>query len=274
MLRKMIVVAVVGGLAVAAFKGTKVASYVRNEVRAVREAAEEAIPPEREIARLRGEVKLLDEDAFKVVKQLARLQVDQEDLRKKEKALEDRKSKASEVMKARETAVRAAEAKVKAGEANVFVVFGEQKYSLDSGKLRLKETVRDYLQADKELTTVRAKVDTQQRIVDKLDGQRVKMGSLKSDLDSAIDELEVEVQSLNLMQMESRYQTDDTRLAQIKESIAKQQTRLRTQRKELALLQETDAVTGGAGGETVDEIMSRVHGAKATATPAMPKAGD
>src|SRR6266568_249524 len=65
MIKKLIVVAVVGGLAVAAVKGTKWASYVRSEVCSWRQAAEDAVPPETEIARLRGEVKNLDEDTIK-----------------------------------------------------------------------------------------------------------------------------------------------------------------------------------------------------------------
>ena len=54
MIKKLIVVAVVGGLAVAALKGTKWASYVRSEVKSWRDAAEDSVPPEKEIARLRG----------------------------------------------------------------------------------------------------------------------------------------------------------------------------------------------------------------------------
>ena len=269
MLRKMLLVAVVGGLAVAAFKGTRWASYVRSEVRSIRDAAEDSIPPEKEIARLRGEVKLLDEDTLKVVKQLARLQSDQADLVKREKALEEKKSGVSELLRSRETAVRAAEEKAKTGETNAVVVFGDQRLSLSVGKARLKETVRDYTDLDKEITRTRAKVDSQQRIIDKLEKQRLEMTRVRTDLDAAIDGLEEDLQAIKLQQMESKYQTDDTRLAQIKESIAKQQKKFDVQRRELALLQDTDTPPAGKA-ESVDEIMAPVTGAK-TATPAVPK---
>jgi len=269
MIKKLLVVAVVGGLAVAAFKGTKWASYVRTEVKSWREAAEDQVSPEIEINRLRGEVKNLDEDTIKIVKQLARLQSDQADLAVREKTLTAKKSQVGELMAAREAAMRSAEAKVKAGESNVKVTFGEQEYSLANGLLRLKETVRDYKDVEKELAHVRLKTDTQQRIIDKLDRQRLEMNRLKTDLDVAIDGLEEEVQALKLQQMESKYQTDDTRVAQIKESIAKQKKRLDVQRRELNLLQ--DSVTPSLSTtESVDDIMAPVTGKK----PAITKSGD
>ena len=275
MLKKLIVVAVVGGLAVAAVKGTKFASYVRTEVKSWREAAEDAVPPEKEIERLRGEVKMLDEDTIKIVKQLARLMSDQSDLGNREKGLEAKKSQVSELMTSREVAVREAEKKAKAGEANVFVTFGDQKFSLANGLLRLKETVRDYREIEKELTHVRMKSDTQQRIVDKLDRQRLEMSRLKSDLDTAIDGLEEQVQSLKLTQMESKYQTDDTRVAQIKESIAKVNKRLDIQRRELSLLQDTVTPSIALPTESVDDIMAPINGKPAaTAKPTIAKSGD
>jgi chromosome segregation ATPase len=275
MIKKLIVVAIVGGLAVAAVKGTKWASLVRSEVKSWREAAEDAVPPEKEIARLRGEVKLLDEDTIKIVKQLARLQSDQADLVNREKTLETNKSKVAETLRTRETSVREAEQKSKSGETNVSVLFGEKKYSLGAAKEQLKATVREYTDFDKELTHVRMKQDTQQRIIDKLEKQRLEMSRLKGDLDSAIDEMEVQVQALKLQQMESKYQTDDTRVAQIKESIAKVNKRLDIQRRELAMLQDSNVTPGApAITETVDEIMAPINGAKVTSKPALPKSGD
>lgn len=269
MIKKLILMAVVGGVAVAALKGTRVGSYVRNEVRAIRDAAEENIPPEKEIARLRTEVRNLDGDHVKVVKQLARLQSDQAETRQRVADLEKRKSEVSEVMRARETAVRAAEEKAKAGEVNVSVTLGDQSLSLAAGRARLKDAVQTYVDLDHNLTRTRAKLESQGRIVEQLERQRAAFGRLKADLDAAIDELEEQVHALSLAQMESRYQTDGTRAAQIKESIAAARKRLDVQRRELALLQ-TDGRPAGAG-ETVDEIMAPVTNPR-PAAPAVPAA--
>jgi chromosome segregation ATPase len=269
MIKKLLIVAVVGGLAVAAVKGTKWASYVRSEVKSWRDAAEDAVPPETEIARLRGEVKNLDEDTIKIVKQLARLQSDQADLTAREKALETKKSQVAELLRSRESAMRDAEAKAKSGESNVKVTFGDQQFSLATGLLKLKETVRDYKDLEKELNHVHAKADTQQRIIDKLERQRLEMNRLKTDLDLAIDGLEEQVQSLNLQQMESKYQTDDTRVAQIKESIAKVNKRLDIQRRELSMLQDAMPQAKTTPTESVDEIMAALKD-----KPAVKKSGD
>lgn len=270
MIKKLILMAVVGGIAVAALKGTRVGSFVRSEVRSLRETVEEQVPPEREIARLRAEVRNLDQDHVKVVKQLARLQSDQADTRQRVAELEKRKGEVAEVMRARESAVRAAEAKAKAGEEQVSVVLGDQTVSLAAGRTRLKDAVQTYVDVDQNLGRTKAKLESQGRIVEQLERQRAAFGRLKADLDAAIDSLEEEVHALNLQQMESRYQTDGTRAAQIKESIAATKKRLDVQRRELAMLQNPDG-RPAAAAETVDEIMAPVTNPRGAA-PAVPAA--
>jgi chromosome segregation ATPase len=269
MIKKLILMAVVGGIAVAALRGTRIGSYVRSEIKAVRDTVEEQVPPEREIARLRAEVRNLDQDHVKVVKQLARLQSDQADTRQRVAELEKRKGEVAEVMRARETAVRAAEARAKGGEVNVSVTLGDQSMSLESGRARLKDSVQSYVDLDQNLSRTRAKLASQGRIVEQLERQRAAFGRMKADLDAAIDTLEEEVHALNLQQMESRYQTDGTRAAQIKEALAAAKKRLDVQRRELALLQDADG-RPAAAAESVDEIMAPVT--KPRPTPAVPAA--
>lgn len=264
MLRKLILVAVVGGLAFAAVKGTRFMSYMRSEWKTIREAAEDAVPPEKEIDRLRNEVKNLDEDTLKLVKHLARVQSDQADLIKREKDLTANKVKTMDRLQTHADAVRAAEEKAKNGESNVTVSFGEQKFSLEVAKIRLKDSVREYTDIEKELERVRAKIVSQQRIIDKLEKQRLAMGGLKHDLEMAINDLQDQLENLKLEQMkasydiEGRYQHDASRVAQIKESIAKLQKRFDVQRRELALLQEPEAPSTTTT-ESVDEILAPLN---------------
>ena len=275
MFKKVIIVAVVGGLAVAAFKGTRWASYVRSEIRSIREVAEDQIPPEQEIARLRNEVKQLDGDALKVVKQLARLQSDQGDNDRRMVALKERKTNIKDQVDARAKAVLAAQERIKKGEANVLVSFGDQNFSLAVAKNRLKETVRDYTLVSKELEQVRTRMEAQQRIIDKLEQQRLVMTRMKTDLDVAIDGLEDELQALKLQQMESKYQTgngiDGNRVAQIRDAIEKQRKKFDVQRRELELLQSSDGPAPTATGESVDEILAPIYGNKPTTTKAAPE---
>lgn len=273
MFKKLILMAVVGGVAVAALKNTRVGSYVRSEIKSIRDTVEDEIPPEREVARLRAEVKNLDQDRYKVVKQLARLQSDQAAATDRVAELEKKKSETAEVMNARAAAVRAAEAKAKAGEVNVNVVLGDATVSLDTGKARLKESVRLYTDLDKQLGHTRTKLDSQARIIDQLTRQLAAFERLKGELDAAIDGLEEEVHALAAAQLESRYQTDNTRAAQIKEALAAAKKRLDIRRRELALLQNPDG-RPAAAAESVDEIMAPVTrgGAARPAAPVMPAA--
>ncbi|MBX9625989.1 MAG: hypothetical protein K2X82_19480 [Gemmataceae bacterium] len=257
MFKKMILVAVVGGLAVAAFKGTRMASYVRNEIKSIREAAEDQIAPDQEIARLRGEVKLLDDDGLKLVKQLARLQSDQADLTARQKTLEANRKAAATRKDTLATEAKAAEDKAKAGEQQVAVVFETSRYSLDTAKQKLKDMVLTEKNLAKELTMVAGKIDGQQRIIDKLEQQRLAMGRLKADLEFAIDKLEVEYQDVKLQQMESKVQTDDTRAAQIKAGIAELSKKFDIQRRTLTMLQDGQTPAGvPVVAETVEEILA------------------
>lgn len=273
MFKKLILMAVVGGVAVAALKNTRIGSYVRSEIKSIRDTVEDEIPPEREVARLRAEVKNLDQDRYKVVKQLARLQSDQAAATDRVAELEKKKSETAEVMNARAAAVRAAEAKAKAGEVNVNVVLGDATVSLDTGKARLKESVRLYTDLDKQLGHTRTKLDSQARIIDQLTRQLAAFERLKGELDAAIDGLEEEVHALAAAQLESRYQTDNTRAAQIKDALAAAKKRLDIRRRELALLQNPDGRPAGTV-ESVDEIMAPVTraGAARPAAPVMPAA--
>ena len=60
MLKKLVILGVIGFVAVTALGGTKLASYIRSEINSAREKAEANIPPEKELARLRNEIKMLD----------------------------------------------------------------------------------------------------------------------------------------------------------------------------------------------------------------------
>ena len=62
MLKKLVVLGIVGFVAVSAVKGTKFGSYIRSEIDAMKSHCEANIPPEKEIGRLRSEIKQLDKE--------------------------------------------------------------------------------------------------------------------------------------------------------------------------------------------------------------------
>ena len=129
MLKKMVSLGVIGFVAVSALGGTKLASYIRSEIREARERAEANIPPEKEIARLRNELKLLDKDIMTVVNQLAKERVAVNDLKADVDDRAARLSKEKEVLQARAKAIK---------EAEGHVTFGNRTLTVEAAKaLRL-----------------------------------------------------------------------------------------------------------------------------------------
>lgn len=277
MIKKLIVVAVVGGLAVAALGKSRIGSYIRTEIKSLRAQAEEHIPPEKEIARLRDEVSLIDKDIKKVVKEQVAKEQERDELVARKKALDKNLPGMRDRLMARAAVVESAEERSKAGEKGATVVFaeGDRPISLRDAKIKLEVWVNELASAEKEAAHLDAKIASLNRIILKLDAQQSAMKKAKSDLDAAIDELQEDVLALQIQQMESKYQTDDTRVSRIKESIEKQRKRIDLQKRELAKLQGTG---DEAAGKSVKEIMAPVtvpvKSEDAAGPAALPKASD
>jgi DNA repair exonuclease SbcCD ATPase subunit len=260
MLKKMVVLAVIGFVAVTAIGGTKLGSYIRSEIRAAREEAENNIPPEKEIARLRSELKLLDKDLMVVVNQLAKERVEVNQLKEKTDELAAKQSQDKELLAARGKAIENAEGQV---------VFGNRTLSVPAAKAELAEGVKRWTMNQKVLESMQATLGSRTKIRDGLEKQLETMKNQKSELAAAVDAMEAELTMLKLQQMESKYQTDDTRLAKIKEDLRKLKTKVDVEREKLKLmpaaLEPTPAP--GASGKSVDDILAPLNGT-APAKPA------
>src|SRR5581483_9185151 len=106
MLKKLIVVGVIGFIAVAAVKGSKLGSYIRSEIESLKAKCEANVPPEKELARLRNEIKQLDKDILGVVNQLARERVEVNQLKERIDGLRAQQSKDKELLQARASAIK------------------------------------------------------------------------------------------------------------------------------------------------------------------------
>jgi len=277
MLKKMIVLAVVGFVAVSAISGTKLASYIRSEVRSAREQAEANIPPDAEITRLKNEVKHLDGDIMKLVHHLAKERVDVNQLKDTVDELAAKQGKAKELITARADYIRKAEAA--SAEGTQQVTFGNRTLSIPAAKAELKEGVRRYEANQKSLATHEALLANRIKIRDNLEKQLEAMKNQKTELAASVDSMESELEMLKLQQVESKYQNDDTRMAKIKEDLRKLKTKIDVKREELKLMPQVleDAPAKAAnGGESVDDILAPLNGqgkkADASKTDKMPLA--
>jgi chromosome segregation ATPase len=267
MLKKMVILGVIGFVAVSALGGTKIASYIRSELRAAREEVESNIPPEKEIARLRSELKLLDKDTMTVVNQLAKERVEVNQLQDNVKALTEKQGAEKKVLTDRARAIKDAEG---------HVTFGSLTMTVERAKVELDADVRRYAINQKSLETMEQVLAQRMRTRDTLEKQLDTLKNQKTELAVAIDGMEAELNALKLQQMESKYQTDDTRLSKIKEDLRKLKTKVDVEREKLKLMPtalEAPAAPS-AGGKSVDDIMAPLAApAKPAAKPEGSKTG-
>ena len=250
MLKKMVVLGVIGFVAVSALGGTKIASYIRSEIREARERAENNIPPEKEIARLRNELKLLDKDIMTVVNQLAKERVEVRQIQEKNEELAAKQSKDKEILTGRAAAIKSC-----TGDQ---VAFGTRTLSVDAAKAELEEGVKRFAANQKSFDSFEALLASRTRVRDGLEKQLEALKNQKGELAAAVDAMEAELTMLKLQQMESKYQTDDTRLAKIKEDLRKLKTKVDVEREKLKLMPAAlDAPAApAASGRSVDDIMA------------------
>ncbi|HVL11783.1 MAG TPA: hypothetical protein VM529_04425 [Gemmata sp.] len=254
MLKKMVILGVIGFVAVSAIKGSRFGSYVRSEWQSIRERCEANVPPEREIARLRNEVKLLENDMRAIVKQLARENVEVEELRTKVAELRTRQGTDKELLTSRAAAIKA---------ATEFVSFGDRKLSVPAAKSELEDGVRRYTINQKSLEAQEATLVSRERVREGLAKQLDTMRNQKNELSAAVDALEAEVTAAKLRQMENKYQTDDSRLAKIKEDIRELRKKLDIQSEELRLMPAALEPNPAkpAAQKSVDDIIAPLSGA-------------
>lgn len=249
MLKKLVIVAAVGFVAVAAVKSTRVGSYLRSEFNSLREEVESNIPPEKEIARLRSEIKSLDKDLLTVVNQVAKERVEIAQLKEKADELRAKQSQDKELLNTRAEAI-------KKGTSTEYVVFGDRKLSISAAKAELEAGVKRFTANQKSLESMDSTVSSRDKIKDSLEKQLDTLKNQKTELLAAVDGLEAELNALKLQQMESKYQTDDSRLSKIKEDMRTLRTKLDIEREKLKLMPAALEPTATQTNKSVDEIMA------------------
>jgi chromosome segregation ATPase len=268
MLKKMVILGVIGFVAVTALGGTKLASYIRSEIREARERAESNIPPEKEIQRLRNEIKLLDKDILAVVNELAKQRVGVNDLQTQTEELAAKQSKDKEILTARIDALE----KVAQADQPVpvsHVTFGNRTLAIADAKVELDAATKRYATNQKSLDSLQALLANRIKVRDALEKQLETMKIQKGELTAAVDDMEAQLAALKLQQMESKYQTDDTRLAKIKEDLRKLKTNMDVEKEKLKLMPVVSEPTPAANTPSTDDLRSRLNGTPA-AKPAKP----
>ncbi len=245
MTKKLILGAVLGLIAVAGLKATKWFGYAKTEAHAWSEWADDQVPVEKKIAALRGDVAALDRDVEGTKNLLAKAIVDTREL-----STDAAKLRAS--LETDRKALLARGQKLKDGTEQVAV----NKVDLADQKAKLDADVKSFDRRKHSLENMETSLAFHERNRDVLQKQLETLVAQKLELQSAIDAFEVEYKTVQLQQMESKYQTDDTRLSQIKATLRDMRKKLDVEREKLKLTPRTTAEYQAANTKSVDEILA------------------
>ncbi|WP_020471705.1 hypothetical protein [Zavarzinella formosa] len=253
MFKKLMFVSAAGLLTAAVLTQTKLGSYCWTLADRADQAIESKISPDEEIRRIKYEVSKLYKDIDKAKGSLAEENVEAKLLRQE---VEERKSeltKARQALEARHKmmtdvsdgkAVKWDGRDVPFGKAKELLQFQVRQFKSQEQEFKAKETMLTV----RERTRVLAEQHLQELVTQ------------KANLDAAIVELEADIKQAKIEQTQSKYQNDGSRMADVKESLAKLKKRIEIQREKLSLSKKLDPTS--AENKTVDEIMAELDSGK------------
>lgn len=255
MFKKLLLVAVIGVAAFAALRGTKFFGYAKHEIESAKNWMEDQIPVEKEIARLRKEVSSIEKDRGKVANELAKEIVEVRYLREDVDKMRAEVKDEGDRLHAKAQEIKDATTQVK---------YGRLLVSVAEAKERLRADVAQHLVRKTTLKNQEQALAMRERTKESLEKQLDTLKRQKDELAVQIDAFEAEYRSLQLEQMQSKYQTDSTRLAGIKESIRNLKKNLEVEREKLNLAPRVmeESPTVSATGQSVDDIMAPLDGKK------------
>jgi DNA repair exonuclease SbcCD ATPase subunit len=252
MIRKLLIVAAIGVAACFALKGTRMFGYASQEVSSVADWVDSKVPVEKKIRQLRKEVGQLDREIEKAGNELAKEIVEVDYLAND--ITRERDALAMEEKKVRTMGEAISHATEK-------VVYGTMLVSADEAKNLLADDVKRLVTRKETVSTMQETLTARERIKDALMKQVDGIKRQKRELTVAIDRLEADFKRLQLQQIESKYQFDDTQLAAVKQSLKDLQKDIDVKRAKLKLAPTVAVETGApANNLSVDEILSPLGG--------------
>lgn len=247
MFKKLILAGVIAAVAVAGLRSTSFFGYAKQELTDAREWVEDQVPVQKKIEQMRKDVANLDRDVETVKDGLAREIVEVRDL-----TTTVGKLRASVETEHKGLVQRGVELK----SATEYVSFGRSMIPVAEAKNMLEQDVRTHVARKQQLDSLEKTLAHRERIKETLEKQLDSMKKQKLELKSEIDAVEAEYKALQLQQMESKYQSDDTRLARVKESLSSLRKKLDIEKEKLKLAPRVYEPETPGISKTVDEILA------------------
>jgi peptidoglycan hydrolase CwlO-like protein len=249
MLKKVAVVGAAGLLTAAVLTQTKLGTIVCNQFDRADSYLESKIPPEDEVRRIKQDVAALDKDIDK-----ARGSVAEE--RYEAKALKGKvEAKRTQVESSRATIEARGKMMKEVSNART-VKWGDREVSFEKAKELLQAQVNAHKNHEKEFKALSTMLAVRERTRDLAEQHLQALESQKVELEAAVIELEADIKVAKIEQVQSKYQNDGTRMAEVKESLAKLRKRIEVQREKLALAKQYDQ--NGVENKSVDEILAEL----------------
>jgi len=217
MIKKVAIVAVAVGAVMSLLSFTKFGSYASTSWTKVRASAARQVPIEFEIDRLRHEVSQLIPDFKKnlsaVAEEMAAVENLERDITASRARLDEQKTILLKLAKDLESGQKEF---VSAGHA----------INREKATTLLSKGWDAYKRSENTLKSRNQELELKRRALDSAKEQLAAMKEQKQELEVQIAQLEAEVKTVRLAQTRSKFQFDDSRLADIKRSLRDLQTRL------------------------------------------------
>lgn len=236
MVKKVAIVAVGVLAALFVLSNTKFGSYAGTAWGKIRTKAKQQVPVEFEIDRLRHEVAQLIPDMKKnrsvIAEEMVAIENLKEEIAATRTRLADHKAALLKLSK-----------DVDSGETT-FVYHG-RAVRRERLAEKLARDLQSYKRAEVEVKTKEQVLEAKERALDAAKEQLAAMRDQKQDLEVQIAQLEAEVKNVRLAQTRCKFQVDDSRLAEIKRSLADLRNRLKVEKTQAELEGEfaNDSVT-------------------------------
>jgi len=274
MFKKLFAAAVIGGLAVAAVKGTKAGREAWNDVRSGFRTAftankTEAEPtPEQRLARLEKKHRdLLKVELPRKIHDAAKAQVDAQDLDRQVAETEKRQQDTQKALVARLEAIE---------KANGQVVLDGRPVQVADALLALERDKNQWKIGQQTLATLRT---TREQARDNAKTHVEQLHALKAEIDQIgveIQKLKADLAQVRLQQVKSEYQADDTALAAMKDDLREARTQIELERQKQALTNEVHgkvpsvAVTPPPAAPSIADLKAEILGTQPTAQAEKP----
>lgn len=226
MLKKLAWLGVAALVAIVVVNATGLAKYCGPMAAKWKKQLEAKIPIEDQIAAINDQIAKLQPDVENAKTRLAEKRVAFKNLQTEVDALQARLKERRDVLQARADQL--------SGDVTI-VFYDDRKIPAAEAKKRLARDFKAYQRAESLLKSKTQLVQTRQEELRAAQEQLEALFVAQEQAKTEVAQLETEMMTVRLAQTRSRYQADDTRLADIKQSIQKVRDRLQVAKEKLAL---------------------------------------